>query len=392
MEMGAYGDEAREIVERSYEIVGKFVRGNSPEDLILKRCIMATGDPSIKDLVVFKGNPVERGIEALRDGARIIVDVSMVRAGIRYGKVLVAVEHADLNAGVRVRDGFYRLRNLIDGSVIAIGNSPAGAMAVYELCKNGCKPSLIVATPVGFVNAGESKELIRSLEVPSITTVGSRGGSNLCVAIVNGIIDIAKSRGLLRSGRGVVVVGVGPSEGYVTERAAEEIRNADVVYGSRRAIEIARRWIRCRAVELRRFCEETYRAIEEEGRKRRVVVLSTGDPMVAGLGKRVGGEVVPGVSSVQLALARLGVDLTEVVVIDGHAKDCLGEVRRAFEIGRCALILADSKFEIEELKRFAEVTVLENLGYENERVCRNCDIESDLVIVFATPKSGHSSR
>jgi len=40
MEMGAYSDEAMEIVKRSYSIVNEFVKGDSPEDLILKRCIM----------------------------------------------------------------------------------------------------------------------------------------------------------------------------------------------------------------------------------------------------------------------------------------------------------------------------------------------------------------
>ncbi len=384
MEMGAYSDEAKEIVERSYSIVDKFVKGNSLEDFILKRCIMATGDPSIKDIVVFKDNPVEAGIGALRNGARIIVDVSMVKAGIRgYYNVLVAVEHADLQARIRVRDGFYKLKDVVDGCIIAIGNSPAGAMAVYELCKMGYRPSLIIATPVGFVNAGESKELIRKLDIPSITTVGSRGGSNLCVAIINGIIDLARERGYLRSEKGVIIVGVGPSKGYLTERAIEEIQKADIIYGSKRAFEIAKRWIRCNTVEIKRFCEDVYKAIEEEGKRRRVVVLSTGDPMVVGLGKRIKGNVVPGISSIQLALAKLGVDLTEVVVIDGHAKDCIDEVRKAFEIGRYALILADSKFNVEKLREFADVIVLENLGYENERVCEDCEIKSDLVILFA---------
>jgi len=384
MEMGAYSDEAKRIVERSYSIVNKFVKGNSLEDFILKRCIIATGDPSIKDIVVFKGNPVEAGIEALRNDTYVIVDVSMVKAGIRgYYNVLVAVEHADLQAGVRVRDGFYKLKDVIDGSIIAIGNSPAGAMAVYELCKMGYKPSLIIATPVGFVNAAESKELIRKLDIPSITTVGSRGGSNLCVAIVNGIIDLASKRGYLRSEKGVIIVGVGPSKGYMTEKAIEEIQKADVVYGSKRAFEIAKKYIRGNFVEIKRFSEDVYRAIEKEGRRKRVVVLSTGDPMVVGLGKRIKGNVIPGISSIQLALAKLGVDLTEVVVIDGHAKDCIEEVRKAFEIGRYALILADSRFNIEKLREFADVIVLENLGYENERICEGCEIKSDLVILFA---------
>jgi len=384
MEMGAYGDEAREIVRKSYSIMNGFVKGDDPEALILKRCIMATGDPSIKDVIVFKGNPIETGIEALRSKQKIIVDVSMVRAGIRrYYNVLVAVEHANVNAGVRVRDGFYRLRDAIDGSIVAIGNSPSGAMAVYELCKRGYKPSLIIATPVGFVNANESKELIRKLEFPSITTMGSKGGSNLCVAILNGIIDMAYKKGFLRSEKGVIIVGVGASKGYLTERAIEEIQKADIVYGSKRALEIAKKYIKSNFVEIKRFSRDVYKAMEEEGKRRRVVVLSTGDPMVIGLGKKIKGDVIPGVSSVQLAMANLGVDLTEVMVIDGHAKGCIEEVKKAFEIGRDALILADSKFNPEILRTFADVTVLENLGYERERICKDCEIESDLVILFA---------
>ncbi|HIH40665.1 MAG TPA: precorrin-8X methylmutase [Halobacteria archaeon] len=64
---------------------------------------------------------------------------------------------------------------------------------MFNMVKEGViKPALIIATPVGFVNAAESKEYIRSLDVPSITTVGTRGGSTIAVAIFNGLIDQAK--------------------------------------------------------------------------------------------------------------------------------------------------------------------------------------------------------
>lgn len=121
----------------------------------------------------------------------------MVKAGIRRGNVVVAVEHSEgaEKLGItRTAMGFYNLKNTINGCIVAIGNSPSAALAVYDLFKMGYKPSLIVATLVGFVNAAESKEMIRSLDVPSITTVGSRGGSTLCVAIINGIIDLAYER------------------------------------------------------------------------------------------------------------------------------------------------------------------------------------------------------
>lgn len=181
----------------------------------------------------------------------------------------------------------------------------------------------------------------------------------------------------------IKVVGVGPARGYLTERAIREIERAEVVYGSRRAIEIAKRYIKGETVVIARFEDEIYRRIAEEGKKRKVVVLSTGDPMVSGLGKKIDGEVEPGISSVQLALARLKVDLTEVVVIDWHTDECMDDVLKAFEMGRDALILANSRSNVKKLSELANVVVLENLGYESERICENCEIKSDLVILFA---------
>ncbi len=195
--MGAYTKEAERIVEESYRIVERFVKGNTPEDFVLKRCIIATGDPSVKDIIVFRNDPVKAGVKAIRDGKEIIADVSMVKAGIRWSNVVVAVEHSKgaKELGItRTAMGFYNLRDRIAGSIIAIGNSPSATLAVYDLFKKGYKPALIVATPVGFVNASKSKEMVRSLEVPSITTIGSRGGSALCVAIVNSMIDLAHER------------------------------------------------------------------------------------------------------------------------------------------------------------------------------------------------------
>jgi cobalt-precorrin-7 (C5)-methyltransferase len=186
----------------------------------------------------------------------------------------------------------------------------------------------------------------------------------------------------------VRVVGVGPAKGYLTERAIEIIREAEAVYGSKRAIEIAEEYVRGEKVILKSFGEDVYSEIERDGRK--VVVLSTGDPMVCGLGTKMAKttkvDVEPGISSIQLALARLKVDLTDVVVVDAHAKkkeEYVPEILNAFKIGRSALILADSKFDFEAVP--ARITVLENLGYENERIygVEGKKPESDLVIVFA---------
>jgi precorrin-8X/cobalt-precorrin-8 methylmutase len=59
------------------------------------------------------------------------------------------------------------------------------------MIERGLRSALLVATPVGFVNAAESKERVRALAVPSITCVGTRGGTPVTVAVVNELVEMA---------------------------------------------------------------------------------------------------------------------------------------------------------------------------------------------------------
>ena len=43
---------------------------------------------------------------------------------------------------------------------------------------------------MGFVNAAESKEMLRTLDIPSISVVGTRGGTPIAVAAINEIVNI----------------------------------------------------------------------------------------------------------------------------------------------------------------------------------------------------------
>ncbi len=196
MDMGDYTEDAKKIAEKSYDIVSKKIPGNSLEDMILKRAVIATGDFDIKDLIVFKNDPLKTAINVIKSECRAYCDVEMIKAGIKRYEVtcvLSGEKEADIEEKkTRTSAGFYRIRNELKDSIIIIGNAPSAATSVYEMVGDGLKPSLIVATPVGFVNAAESKELVRSLNIPSITTKGTRGGSTLAVAIFNGLISLAR--------------------------------------------------------------------------------------------------------------------------------------------------------------------------------------------------------
>ncbi len=76
------------------------------------------------------------------------------------------------------------------GSVVVIGNAPTTLFALLELLDTGApQPSAIIATPVGFVGAAESKaELDRhNRGVPYLTLLGRRGGSAMAAAALNAI-------------------------------------------------------------------------------------------------------------------------------------------------------------------------------------------------------------
>jgi cobalt-precorrin-7 (C5)-methyltransferase len=167
------------------------------------------------------------------------------------------------------------------------------------------------------------------------------------------------------------IVGVGPAPGMLTEEAICAIKHAKMIYGSKRAIEIASNYLKCETHEL------DFKRLDEIPDE--AVVLSTGDPMLSGLGTRLKGEVIPGISSLQLACTRLRVDLTSITAITAHGRDIEGSKRRILDEirrNRHLFILPDpgklGSAEISSMLLKAgyelPLVVLENLGYENETI------------------------
>jgi precorrin-8X/cobalt-precorrin-8 methylmutase len=77
-----------------------------------------------------------------------------------------------------------------EGAVVVIGNAPTALFALLEALDAGApKPTAILAFPVGFVGAAESKaELAANPRgVPFLTLAGRRGGSAMAGAALNAI-------------------------------------------------------------------------------------------------------------------------------------------------------------------------------------------------------------
>jgi precorrin-8X/cobalt-precorrin-8 methylmutase len=147
-------------------------------------------------LLRFRGDPVGAGMQALAQKAPIVTDIRMVQAGIlkkgHGSEVICALDFGEAlskETGItRTSAGFRSIGDRLAGSIVVVGNAPSSLLAVCDLVEGGVRPSLVVGAPVGFVNAAESKERLRSLDVPSVSTEGTRGGTPVAVAALNEII------------------------------------------------------------------------------------------------------------------------------------------------------------------------------------------------------------
>jgi len=196
-DLGATTKEAFEISEKSRKLARATIGDSSPEDRIKQRCSVAVGDFSMADLIRFRSDPLKAGLAALAAGAPIITDIRMVQVGVQkkghHSEVFCALdfdEGAKEQGITRTSKGFLNLGKKVNGSIIVIGNAPSALLTVCRMISEGHTPSLVIGPPVGFVNAAESKDLLRTINIPSISTEGPRGGTPVAVAALNEIITM----------------------------------------------------------------------------------------------------------------------------------------------------------------------------------------------------------
>lgn len=196
----------QEIEKRSFEIITQEL-GDTPlipgTEPIVKRCIHTSADFDYAKNLVFSKGAVERAEEAIRQGASIVTDTQMGKAGInkkrlaQYGGEVYCfmsdedvAELAKKNGTTRAVASMEKAARLDKKLIFAVGNAPTALVRLYELVREGVlKPELIIAVPVGFVNVVQSKELILELEeTPYIVARGRKGGSNIAACICNALL------------------------------------------------------------------------------------------------------------------------------------------------------------------------------------------------------------
>ena len=195
----------REIEARSFEIITQEL-GDTPlipgTELIVKRCIHTSADFDYAKNLRFSEGVVEKALKAIQNGASIVTDTQMARAGInkkalaRYGgEVYCFMSDEDVarkakeNGTTRATASMDKAASLGIPLIFAIGNAPTALVRLYELIEEKkLSPELIIGVPVGFVNVVASKELIMETETPYIVAAGRKGGSNIAACICNALL------------------------------------------------------------------------------------------------------------------------------------------------------------------------------------------------------------
>lgn len=196
-----------EIEKKSMEIIGEELErmGISLDEeisAVVKRAIHTTADFDYAENLCFSENAVTLMKDAIREGACIVTDTQMSKAGINSrilggfgGEVFCFMSDDDIAAEskrtgkTRATLSMDKAAELMKDTVFAIGNAPTALIRLHELVLNGViKPKGIIAVPVGFVNVVEAKELIMELPCPYIAAKGRKGGSTVAAAIVNALL------------------------------------------------------------------------------------------------------------------------------------------------------------------------------------------------------------
>ncbi len=165
------------------------------------RMIHACGIIDIADDIRVGGDPAAALADALAAGAPILCDAEAVRAAI-IARNLRGNELVVLLNDARTPELALRLettrsaaavdlwRDRLGGAIVVIGNAPTALFHLIEMLEAGApKPAAIIAAPVGFVGAAESKSALAAsnLGIPFITLLGRRGGSAIAAAALNAI-------------------------------------------------------------------------------------------------------------------------------------------------------------------------------------------------------------
>jgi precorrin-8X/cobalt-precorrin-8 methylmutase len=200
----SYLTDGAEIYRRSFATIraeADLARFPAEVAQVVVRMIHACGQVDLAADVDHSAEAVVRARAALRAGAPILCDATMVASGVTRKRLPADNEVLCLLADPRVPElarsmdntrsaaALELWRDRLDGAVVAIGNAPTALFHLLDMLDAGApRPAAVLGIPVGFIGAAESKQALAGYGgVEFLTVHGRRGGSAITAAALNAI-------------------------------------------------------------------------------------------------------------------------------------------------------------------------------------------------------------
>ncbi len=204
--MSTYIRDGAEIYRQSFATIRAEADLDGLEPVLERtvvRMIHASGMVSLAADVAASGGFGPATAAALRGGAPILCDTSMVAAGITRARLPAAnevvctltdprvAELAAHHGTTRTAAAIELWRDRLGGSLVVVGNAPTALFRLLEVLEEeGVEgPAAVIGVPVGFIGAAESK--VALAEHPAVAEFlvvhGRRGGSAIAAAAVNAL-------------------------------------------------------------------------------------------------------------------------------------------------------------------------------------------------------------
>jgi len=202
-----YERDPKLIQKLSIQAIRESLEFDDPEDpkhQLLVRMIYAYGDDNIYPDTRISETAIENGIIALKKNANILCDSKMVMEGLKHQYLTKEpiclmdrpkiISQAKSKKITRAMVSVENWKRYAEGSIVLIGNEATALLHLMDLIEHDeiAKPALIIGMPRGYHNTVEAKQYLwdfhTQLETPCMTVCGTKGGSTLTAAAMNGLI------------------------------------------------------------------------------------------------------------------------------------------------------------------------------------------------------------
>lgn len=189
----------------------------------------------------------------------------------------------------------------------------------------------------------------------------------------------------------IYIIGIGPgSSEYLTKKAIDTVKSSDYTVGSTRAIDLFDDVNNKLAFNVKDLLDKLEKGVNLAIEGNTVSILSTGDPGFSGVLNtvlRIANdknfpkekiEVIPGISSLQLAAARNHIQWDNANVMTFHGRENIEDILKVINNGKTTIALPSKK--VRDMAQFLldngvnenrQVVVCERLSYDDEKIVQS---------------------